>query len=580
MPSTRCPTHCLVALWLGLGIVGCDKTNSKSGIAASTKGKGVPSVALPDEAGKAVLDELGVTDLQVKSAVPDGKKALPGEKKNSHDSSNGEQDISEGKLYVRPPTWISSDELPSEFWEVQYLGNRPIGYLHQIVMPSPTGAAGILRIDAESFIRVSKEKKSLDQYFNVTSIEESDGRLRTIEVKTKQGKIETKTEGMVVLGLLRLKTQSPDKATGIDIPWPKECNGPFAVAQSMRGRPMRPGETRRLLMLDPVLSQIVKVKLESKEYVKTPLIDGNQHSLLEIHSEVLAGDKKTTSTLWTSMSGETLKTYTSAWDIRSFRVERSVAEGIRDAAACEKLTKTKIELKSPIEGLASKEKMAFRIGHPERDPFQMLSGRTNQSIKSTSAFTVLATVFAMKEKSPVPVGVTPELTLDPLYSKPSPFIQSDDERVKKLAEQFYSDKTEEKSVLERLRRGVYKWIENKSEYSPSMSSATEVARERTGDSTEHATLLAAIVRARGVPSRVAFGLVYNESKTDPALVFKAWTEVYLKDHWLSIDASVEKPSTNASYLKLVDSPLADQNPYAALLAALTMIRDFEIDIAN
>jgi Transglutaminase-like superfamily len=577
MPFTRYSTRCFVTLLFCLGVVGCGKTDSKSGLAGGAKGKGGANVGLPNEAGKAVLDELGVTELQVKPAIVDSKKALQDTKKNPE---NSDEESSEGALFVRPSSWILSDELPSEFWEVQYFGNRPIGYLHQIVMPSPTGAAGILRIDAESFVRVSKEKKSLEQYFNVTSIEESDGRLRTIEARTKQGTLETKTDGMVILGLLRLKTQSPEKATGIDIPWPKECGGPFAVAQSMRGRPMRPGETRRLLMLDPVLGQIVKVKLESKEYVKTPLIDGNQHSLLEIHSEVRAGDKKTTSTLWTNMSGETLKTYTSAWDIRSFRVERSVAESIRDAAACEKLTKTKVKLKSPIEGLASKEKLDFRIGHTERDPFQMLPGRTNQSVKSTSAFTALATVFAMKEKSVVPVGVTPELTLDPLYSKPSPFIQSDDERVKKLAEQFYNDKSDEKSVLERLRRGVFNWIEKKTEYSPLMSSAAEAARERSGDSTEHAALLAAIVRARNVPSRVAFGLVYNESKTDPALVFHAWTEVYLKDHWLCIDASVEKPNTNASYLKLVDSPLADQNPYAPLLAALTMIRDLEIDITK
>jgi hypothetical protein len=580
MPFTGYPARCFVALLLSFGVMGCGKADSKSGIAAGSKGKGGATLSLPNEAGKAVLEELGVAELQVKPTIVEGKKSLQDAKQTSQGSLQGEEDAPKEEVYVRTPNWISSDELPHEFWEVQYFGNRPIGYLHQTVMPSPTGAAGILRIDAESFIRISKDKKSLDQYFNVTSIEESDGRLRTIEAKTKQGEFETTTEGMVILGVLRLKTQSPEKATGVDIPWPKECGGPFAVAQSMRGRPMRPGEIRRLLMLDPVLGQVVKVKLESKDYVKTPLLDGNQHSLLEVHSEVRAGDMKTSSTLWTNMSGETLKTYTSAWDIRSFRVERSLAESIRDVAACEKLTKTKIKLKSPIEGLASKEKIEFRIGHPERDPFQLIPGRTNQSVKSTSAFTVLATVFAMKEKSAVPLGVTPELTQDPLYSKPSPFIQSDDERVKKLAEHFYNDKTEEKSVLERLRQGVYKWIEKKLEYSPSMSSAAEVIRERAGDSTEHATLLAAIVRARGVPSRVAFGLVYNESKTDPALVFHAWTEVYLKDHWLSIDASVEKPNTNASYLKLVDSPLADQNPYAALREALTLIRDIEIDIAN
>ncbi len=578
MPFTRYAVRRFVSLSLCLGLLGCGKTDSEVGLASGSKGKQVRRIEPPNDAGKAVLDELGVTELQVTPAEALGKSTLTGEKKNANGDSTGKHDEPDSPIYERPPNWITASEMPYEFWEVLYLGNRPIGYLHQLVMPSPTGATGILRIDADSFIRVSREKKRFDQQLNVTSIEETDGRLRTIEATIRQGEIETKTDGMVILGTLRLKTQSPDKATGIDIPWPNECGGPFAVAQSMRGRPMRPGETRRLLMLDPILGQVVKIKLQAKDYIKTPLIDGDQYSLLEITSEARFGENSLTSTLWTNMAGETLKSYTSVWDIRSFRVERSLAESIRDAAECERLTKTQIKLKSPIENIESKEKLEFQIGHSERDPFPMLPGRTNQSIKSTSAFTVLATVFAMKERTPMPIGVSPELTLDPLCSQPSNVIQSDDEKVKKIADQFHNDMTLGMSVLERLRRGVYNWIETKTDYTPTMSSAAEVVRDRVGDSTEHATLLAAVVRAQGVPSRVAFGLVYNESKSDPALVFHAWTEVYLKDHWVSIDASVENAYTNASYVKLVDSPLADQNPYAPLLAALKSIRDFEIAV--
>lgn len=580
MSFTRYAARCFLTISLCLGLLGCEKTDSEIGMKGGSKGKAVPRIEPPNAAGKAVLDELGVTELQVKPLVVESTGTPAEGKKNSKSKPSDKEDAINEPIYERPPTWITTNELPYEFWEVQYLGIRPIGYLHQTVVPSPTGAAGILRIDAESFVRVSRDKKRLDQQLTVTSIEETDGRLRTIEARTTQGGAETKTDGMVILGTLRLKTQGPEKASGIDIPWPEECSGPFAVAQSLRGRPMRPGETRNLLMLDPILGQVVKVKLQSKDYMKTPLIDGNQHSLLEINSEAMFGDRSLASTLWTNMSGEILKTYTSALDIRSFRVERSVAESIRDAAACERLNKTEVKLRLPIENLDAKEKLEFHVGHSERDPFQMLPGRTNQSVKSTSAFTVQVTVFAMKERTPLPLGVTPELVVDPVYSAASPVIQSDDDGIKKMADQFYNDQSLGKSVLERFRRGVYNWITNKTEYTPAINSAAEVARDRAGDSTEHAMLLAAVVRARHVPSRVAFGLIYNQSKSDPALVFHAWTEVYLKDHWLSIDASFENPNTNASYLKLVDSPLADQNPYAALLATLNSIQQLEFAVVN
>jgi transglutaminase-like putative cysteine protease len=172
--------------------------------------------------------------------------------------------------------------------------------------------------------------------------------------------------------------------------------------------------------------------------------------------------------------------------------------------------------------------------------------------------------------------VSPELIADPLYTKSSLIIQSDDAIVKKLASEFFEDKSLGETALERLRRGVYNLIKTKTPYTPLMSSAAEVARSQSGDCIDHAMLLAAIIRARGVPARVAIGLVFNGSKDEPAMVLHSWTEVYLKDHWVCIDASVDTSSTNASYLKLVDTPFADQNPYAPLLATLQAIDLIEL----
>lgn len=412
------------------------------------------------------------------------------------------------------------------------------------------------------------------------SYEEFDGRLKTIEASLKQGDYESKIEGSVILGALRLRMQRGETTTGSEIPWPKEYGGPFAVAQSLRGDPMKPGETRTLSMLDPVLGQVVQVTLRAKDFMKTPLMDGLQHNLLEIVSEVKLGDKGISSILWVNDVGETQKTYTSELDIRSFRVERTFAESIRDAAICENMTVRSIPLNSTIKDYDSAESLVFRMRHRDNDPFRILPGRTNQSLKWLIAFTVNVTVYPMKETTSMPEGVSPELQSPPECSNPSPVIQSDDEMVMKLATTNFEDKSLGKTVLERLRRGVYNWITTKTAYATQLSSAAEVARSQSGDSGEHAVLLAAVVRARNVPSRVAIGLKYNGSDTDPAMVLHFWTEVYLKDHWVSVDASIEEPRTNATYVKLVDTPMADDNPYAPLLAALKAIEEFDLSVAN
>ncbi len=89
-------------------------------------------------------------------------------------------------------------------------------------------------------------------------------------------------------------------------------------------------------------------------------------------------------------------------------------------------------------------------------------------------------------------------------------------------------------------------------------------------------LLAAVVRSLGVPARVAGGLVYNGDSEKPAMVYHAWTEIYGRDRWVSVDASVEASQTNATYIKFVDSDLPDQNPYVVMLPVLSALKEMKI----
>merc|ERR1712216_24526 len=60
-----------------------------------------------------------------------------------------------------------------------------------------------------------------------------------------------------------------------------------------------------------------------------------------------------------------------------------------------------------------------------------------------------------------------------------------------------------------LRETVSSHIKDK-HLSTAYASASETARTGSGDCTEHAVLLAALLRARMIPSRVCHGLVYVE----------------------------------------------------------------------
>lgn len=100
-------------------------------------------------------------------------------------------------------------------------------------------------------------------------------------------------------------------------------------------------------------------------------------------------------------------------------------------------------------------------------------------------------------------------------------------------------------VAERLRRLVGRHLVDKN-LATAFGSASEAARMKGGDCTEHAVLLAALLRARGIPSRVASGLVFvpNLAGNGPGFGWHLWTQALVPPaaggdaRWFDLDATV------------------------------------------
>lgn len=95
------------------------------------------------------------------------------------------------------------------------------------------------------------------------------------------------------------------------------------------------------------------------------------------------------------------------------------------------------------------------------------------------------------------------------------------------------------SRMQALTGFVRGHIRNKS-LSVGYASALETARNRNGDCTEHALLLAAMGRAAGVPTRVATGFAYVQDFAGQRKVFvpHAWTQAWVDGRWRSYDAAL------------------------------------------
>ncbi len=137
---------------------------------------------------------------------------------------------------------------------------------------------------------------------------------------------------------------------------------------------------------------------------------------------------------------------------------------------------------------------------------------------------------------PVPDGLKP-------YLEPSQIVPTDDPKLQELA-QLAAGKprpTDRVALADELRRFVSEYVTQKN-MDVGFASASEVARSRSGDCSEHAVLLTALARINGIPSRVAIGLVYlpEYQSRKNVLGYHMWTQCHVGDRWVDLDAALHE----------------------------------------
>ena len=167
----------------------------------------------------------------------------------------------------------------------------------------------------------------------------------------------------------------------------------------------------------------------------------------------------------------------------------------------------------------------------------------------------------------VDLGSALEVPLDSAglepYLRPSLYLNHQDVKVRELHQQALAGEGEERgdpaARAEKLRRFVDRYLETKDLVSV-LATASEVAANASGDCTEHAVLLAALLRAEGIASRVVFGLIYVESFAGEREVFgyHMWTQAYLGGRFVDLDATLAQPF-DAAHITLGVSTLEEES---------------------
>jgi len=122
---------------------------------------------------------------------------------------------------------------------------------------------------------------------------------------------------------------------------------------------------------------------------------------------------------------------------------------------------------------------------------------------------------------------------------PNAWVQNTDEKIVALALKTVAEANSATQAAQMLENFVRQYIENKT-LSVGYASALQVLQSKSGDCTEHALLLVAMLKAVGIPARVASGVVYVDQFSNREQVFipHAWAQAYIEGQWVSYDAAL------------------------------------------
>jgi transglutaminase-like putative cysteine protease len=129
---------------------------------------------------------------------------------------------------------------------------------------------------------------------------------------------------------------------------------------------------------------------------------------------------------------------------------------------------------------------------------------------------------------------------------------------------------------EAMRDFVRRWIRTKG-LSTAFASASETAVNREGDCSEHGVLLAAMLRADGIPSRVASGLVWIDWAN--AFGWHMWTQALIDGHWIDLDATLDQ-TYSAGHVLVSTSSLADGDGQGQLVGLLGLLGNIDIEVVE
>jgi len=469
-----------------------------------------------------------------------------------------------------------------EVWEAHSLQGSKVGFGRTAYFRDVLEGRPVVRIVSESQLAVLRFGQKFEQQYRDVGWETDDGELLKFESELNLGDAPLKTVGVVRGDVADVTQQTGDGMTTQQIPWTPGAGGATAPIESLRRKPLGPGEVRTLTSFLPAFNQVAAIRLAARSR-ETVDVDGASRSLLRIDAEAAVDGKKVYDfQAWADDQGEVWKVTLPMIEQTIVRTTEAAAKAPSTMPRLDLAQTTLIRLEQPIAQAHAARRLRYRVRLKDGDAATVFPVSEGQAVQAFADGSVELTVSRVEADSPLPAGYVPAPPTE-ADRRANSIVQSDDAEVRRLADLATGSETDPAKIAVRQEAYVREKMNAAVpgagfDFSKAFASAAETARTLRGDCTEHAVLLAAMLRARGIPSRTVIGLVYVEGSQ--SLGYHLWTEAYVGDRWMPLDATVGRGGTSAAYLKLANANLDGAAMLTSFLPLLNVVGRLQIEVVD
>jgi hypothetical protein len=427
---------------------------------------------------------------------------------------------------------VQKGEPASEKWFVITIADKPVGYSYERVVMGAAGSDAILSAsDTKMVLNRLGAKVELRM---ISSYEETkDGLLKKVGYEMQASLLSTKTEAVIKGQTIEIRSQAGGKSYTRTLNFTGTLLGPEGIRQISEKRLRNPGDVVEFQTFAAELDTVSKGsrKVLAREILK---IAGKDVPALKVEEVIEATAGK--GTAWLDSEFEAVKQemptpFGTAQVILADREQALAAASGEELPAemyASSIIRSNIRLPKARSLEYLKVKLVHRkpeLGWPEiKSPYQTVLSKSADSL-------------ILEIKRPKPSGKAAGLPVamnenNKQYLQPNTYIQSDLPELQDLAWTVIGS---EKDILKAALK-LERWVTENMTFDLGivLAPSSEIFKNRRGTCVGYATLLAALTRAVGIPSRVVMGYVYVLGMFGG----HAWTEISIGESWIPIDAAI------------------------------------------